>query len=227
MSPEYDGVISSEFASLLMRYGATPDLGRVDTSNHDMVRMDPTDPIQLTTRVWPRFLSRFQFLSANWPTVRATMGAVAGLGVFVGAFFYVPSPMMFTVSAYAATGEVLDNGSPPLQPFGIDGITGGSVELTPGYVAKLDVEISNPNTVTIVVERLSATLSQPITEGGAKVTDCPSGVLFIESITEKPRVSPRSSTTVPITVHVSDVVPKACAEAIFPVTLTGQATAEK
>jgi hypothetical protein len=48
----------------------------------------------------------------------------------------------------------------------------------------------------------------------------------IDPITGKPRVPPRSSTTIPITVRVSDIVPRACAEAIFPVKFTGQATAE-
>ncbi|MFD1148461.1 hypothetical protein [Saccharothrix hoggarensis] len=147
---------------------------------------------------------------------------ILGVGAAVVAAMHLTWPEPdYPAMAYSVSGG--EAGVADIEPFGIDDISGGAVELTPGSEGARLVRLSNPNTVDIVVLTLQAVPGQPLDEAQNRVPECPSGVLTVEPMPEPVTIPPAGSVDVEMVVQIAHDVPDACKDLVFPLTYSGRA----
>lgn len=110
-----------------------------------------------------------------------------------------------------------------LKPFEINDISGAAVELRPGAEGERKVRLSNPNSVDIIVESLSAVPGQPLDATQQRVEGCPAGVLTVVPLTDVVEIPAGGAVEVTMKVQVAEDVPNECAELVFPLTYSGRA----
>lgn len=220
MPLKYDGVVTPAFAALLERYGATPDLARIAKSG----TAAPATQAPIAAHPWTRYLNQISEADSGSPLFRGAVGSVIAFAIFLVAILIFNAPTTYLISASAATGEVTGD-STALQPFVIDDVSGEAIELRPGGTGYRIVQLRNPNSVAILVESLSATPGQPLTVTQERLKGCPPGVLYVTPIIDKLYLPANSTTSIRMTVRVSESVPDDCSNAVFPITYTGRAKA--
>jgi hypothetical protein len=153
----------------------------------------------------------------------AVASTILAVGAAVVAAMHLawPQPELPAMAYSISSGE---SGVSDLKPFEINDISGAAVELTPGSEGARLVRLSNPNSVGIVVETLSAVPGQPQDAAHRRVTDCPSGVLNVVPMAEPVAVEPGGSVEVKMVVQVSQDVPDSCKDLVFPLTYSGRAS---
>ncbi|MEU4741193.1 hypothetical protein AB0G02_12120 [Actinosynnema sp. NPDC023658] len=147
---------------------------------------------------------------------------ILGVGAAVVAAMHLtwPEPELPAMAYSVSGGEA---GVIGLEPFEIDDVSGGAVELTPGSEGARLVRLSNPNNVDIVVLTLEAQAGQPLDEAQNRVPECPSGVLTVVPMAEPVAIPPAGSVEVEMVVQIAHDVPSACTDAVFPLTYSGRA----
>ncbi|GAB2806470.1 hypothetical protein GCM10027200_02760 [Lentzea nigeriaca] len=131
-----------------------------------------------------------------------------------------PKPTSPAMAYSVSSGE---SGMQQLKPFEINDISGAAVELTPGAVGERKVRLSNPNSVDIIVESLSAVPGQPLDATQQRVEGCPAGVLTVVPLKEVVEIPAGGAVEVAMKVQVAKDVPAACSELVFPLTYSGRA----
>ncbi|MEU4763263.1 hypothetical protein AB0H12_08400 [Actinosynnema sp. NPDC023794] len=145
---------------------------------------------------------------------------ILGVGAAVVAAMHLtwPEPELPAMAYSVSAGEVSD-----LEPFEINDVSGGAVELTPGSEGFRLVRLSNPNTVDIVVLTLEAEPGQPLDAARNRVPDCPSAVLTVVPMAEPVTIPPAGEVEVEMVVRIAHDVPSACKDLVFPLTYSGRA----
>jgi hypothetical protein len=153
----------------------------------------------------------------------AVATTILGVGAAVVAAMHLawPEPRSPAMAYSVSAGE---GGVSDLKPFEINDVSGGAVELTPGTEGVRRVRLSNPNSVDIIVVKLSAVPGQPVDAAHNKVDGCPSGLLSVASMDTPALIPPAGEIEVEMVVRVSDDVPTACKDLVFPLTYSGHAT---
>lgn len=147
---------------------------------------------------------------------------MVGAAVVAAMHLTWPEPQLPAMAYSVSSG---DSGlAAKLKPFEINDISGAAVELRPGSEGHRLVRLSNPNSVDIIVTQLNAVPGQPVDEAQNRVTDCPAGVLTVESINNPLLIGHGGSVEVKMIVRIAKDIPAACLDAVFPLTYSGQAT---
>ncbi|WP_199438783.1 hypothetical protein [Umezawaea beigongshangensis] len=148
--------------------------------------------------------------------------AILAVGAAVVATMHLtwPAPEDPVVTYAISNGQ---QGVEELRPFEITDVSGEPVELRPGTQGQRHVRLSNPNSVDIVVQSLSALPGQPVDGAHNRVAECPSGVLSVTPMTDPVLLAPNGSVEVTMVVEVSTDVPAACTDLVFPLTYSGRA----
>jgi hypothetical protein len=146
--------------------------------------------------------------------------SILGVGAAVVAAMHLtwPEPELPAMAYSVSGGEVSD-----LEPFGINDISGGTVELTPGSEGARVVRLSNPNNVDIVVLTLKAEPGPPLDEARNEVPGCPPSVLTVVPLAEPVTIPPSGAVEVEMVVQIAFDVPSACTDLVFPLTYSGRA----
>ncbi|WP_112276892.1 hypothetical protein [Lentzea terrae] len=131
-----------------------------------------------------------------------------------------PAPESPAMAYSVSSGE---SGMQQLKPFEINDISGAAVELRPGAEGERKVRLSNPNSVDIIVESLSAVPGQPLDATQQRVKECPAGVLTVVPLKDVVEIPAGGAVEVVMKVQVAQDVPDACAELVFPLTYSGRA----
>ncbi|WP_246019184.1 hypothetical protein [Saccharothrix australiensis] len=147
---------------------------------------------------------------------------ILGVGAAVVAAMHLtwPEPELPAMAYAVSNGEA---GVADLQPFGIDDVSGGPVELAPGSEGSRLVRLSNPNSVDIVVLTLQAVPGQPLDAAHNRVPGCPAGVLTVVPMAEPVTIPPSGAVEVEMVVQIAHDVPDACQDSVFPLTYSGRA----
>lgn len=153
----------------------------------------------------------------------AVASTILAVGAAVVAAMHLawPEPKLPAMAYSVSNGE---SGVTDLKSFEINDISGAAVELTPGSEGYRLVRLTNPNSVGIVIETLSAVPGQPQDAAHRRVTDCPAGVLTVVPIAEPVLIEPGGSVEVQMVVQVAHDVPSACKDLVFPLTYSGRAS---
>lgn len=145
---------------------------------------------------------------------------MVGAAVVAAMHLTWPDPEIPAMAYSVSSGE---SGMQQLKPFEINDISGAPVELTPGAEGRRTVRLSNPNSVDIIVESLSAVPGQPLDATQQRVVDCPAGVLSVVPLKDIVAIPAGGAVEVVMKVQVAKDVPPACAELVFPLTYSGRA----
>jgi len=153
----------------------------------------------------------------------AVATTILGIGAAVVAAMHLtwPEPQLPAMAYSVSAGE---GGVSDLKPFEINDVSGGPVELTPGTEGVRQVRLSNPNSVDIIIVKLSAVPGQPVDATHNKIEGCPSGLLSVDSMDTPVIIPPAGEIEVKMVVRVSDDVPAPCKDLVFPLTYSGHAT---
>jgi hypothetical protein len=153
----------------------------------------------------------------------AVATTILGVGAAVVAAMHLtwPEPQLPAMAYSVSAGEV---GVSDLKPFAIDDVSGAAVELTPGSEGVRKVRLSNPNSVDIIVVKLSALPGTPVDSARNKVDGCPSGLLSVAPMDTPVLIPPAGEVQVEMVVRVAHDVPVDCKDLVFPLTYSGHAT---
>jgi hypothetical protein len=145
---------------------------------------------------------------------------MVGAAVVAAMHLTWPEPRLPAMAYSVSSGE---SDIQQLKPFEINDISGAAVELTPGAEGTRKVRLSNPNSVDIIVESLSAVPGQPLDATQNRVKDCPAGVLTVVPLEDLVEIPAGGAVEVTMKVKVAEDVPAACSDLVFPLTYSGRA----
>ncbi len=153
----------------------------------------------------------------------AVATTILGVGAAVVAAMHLtwPEPQLPAMAYSVSAGEA---GVSDLKPFEIDDVSGAAVELTPGSEGVRQVRLTNPNSVDIIVVKLSALPGVPVDSERNEVEGCPPGLLSVAPMDTPVVIPPSGEVEVEMVVRISYDVPAECKDLVFPLTYSGHAT---
>lgn len=155
------------------------------------------------------------------PRTHAAVAAgilVAGTAVVTAMRLLWPAPDQ-TAAAYTDQTDLR-----VLEPFGIDDVTGGPVDLVPGAEGSRTVRLTNPNRTPITVTDLEAVLGPAVDGAHNRVAACPADVVTVVPVDTSVVIPPGTSVEVAMVLRMAYDVPAACADAVFSLTYSGRTT---